>query len=949
MKIILIGLAGIFYSVFGYSLGHQWNANGADRTPQASLTPLFNGKDLSGWYTYLEGRGRDSDPKGVFTVSDGIIRISGEEWGSLTTGKEYANYHLTLEFKWGDKTFAPRKDNARDGGVLIHSQGADGAYDGKWMHSIECQIIEGGTGDILVVGDGSDNFSVTSTIKSGKGPKVFEPAGSNPITITGGRIDWPGRDPSWKDVLGFRGVEDVEHALGEWNTLEIIANGGDIKVFLNNRMVNHVWNSTPSKGRIQLQSEGAEMFFRRIDLVSLPRDFRFSYNSDANNMFVPSADSPEDFYPYVDEVAAAGVTSFFMSPNWGMPMNYPTKVGDMIGEYISEELEEKLSQPILNVRTLVAEGHDPLGLILDRARAHRMETFVSFRLNEVHAVEQEDNVIFDRFWREHPEWRIGKPGDPLSQIYIDILGPRTNPVVNGWLPGGLNFAAPEVREYRLAQLREVCERYDIEGLELDFQRFPMYFKPGEEKQGIGIMTGWMREVRSMVEEVGKKRGRSLLLAARILALPEQNRAIGLDPVSWARDGILDVVIAAHYLHNNFQLPVDEYRQLLPGDVPVYASVEVEPTIEQYRNIAYPLWQKNVSGIYLFNFFTSREGGKTPPYKSIREMGYPVIAKDTVLLVANKHSNTLSYINPKTFEVETTIPTGPNPHEIIVTPDHRYAYLSNYAPPGNTISVIDLVARKHIKQIHTGEYGRIHGTAMSPDGRYAYFTAGQSGYVIEIDTQTHEVRRTIPTHGKISHMVYVSPDGKYLLTSNIVSEDISVINRFTGELYKKIPAGKGVEGMAFTPDRKHLWALNQSGGSITIIDMQTLEPVETFDCPGMPVRIRFTADGKRALIPGWTKEGTLTVIDVATRKEIKRIRVGDYAIGTELSPDEKYAFVGCEDAGKVETNKDGEELITVSEKESDGVHVVNLETLEVETVIKTGLGPDPMIMWYPPVY
>ena len=150
--------------------------------------------------------------------------------------------------------------------------------------------------------------------------------------------------------------------------------------------------------------------------------------------------------------------------------------------------------------------------------------------------------------------------------------------------------------------------------------------------------------------------------------------------------------------------------------------------------------------------------------------------EPILLVANKHSNTLSYISLKTFEVIRTIPTGPNPHEIIVTPDQRTAYLSSYEPPGNTISVIDLVGKKLIKEISTGEYGRIHGTAMSPDGKYAYFTAGQSGYVIEVDTKTNEVTRQIPTHGKISHMVYVTPDWKYLLTANIVSENISVINR-----------------------------------------------------------------------------------------------------------------------------------------------------------------------------
>src|SRR5688572_22786552 len=150
-------------------------------------------------------------------------------------------------------------------------------------------------------------------------------------------------------------------------------------------------------------------------------------------------------------------------------------------------------------------------------------------------------------------------------------------------------------------------------------------------------------------------------------------------------------------------------------------------------------------------------------------------QEPTLLVANKHSNTLSFVNPNTFEVIETIPTGPNPHEITVTPDQKFAYLSNYAPPGNTISVVDLHRRKMVGEISTGQYTRIHGAAMAPDGKHAYFTAGQTGYIVEVDTRTNEVTRGIPTHGKISHTVYVSPDGKYLYTGNIVSENISVID------------------------------------------------------------------------------------------------------------------------------------------------------------------------------
>jgi YVTN family beta-propeller protein len=130
-------------------------------------------------------------------------------------------------------------------------------------------------------------------------------------------------------------------------------------------------------------------------------------------------------------------------------------------------------------------------------------------------------------------------------------------------------------------------------------------------------------------------------------------------------------------------------------------------------------------------------------------------------------------------------------------------------------------------------------------------------------------------------------------------------------------------------------------------MQTLEPIETFDCPGMPVRIQFTSDGKKALVAGWAKEGTLTVIDVATRREIKRIPVGNYAIGVQLSPDEKYAFVGCEDSLKPEVLPDGSERVKEHKADSDGVHVIEMKTLKVVSIIKTGLGPDPMVMWYPP--
>ena len=228
---------------------------------------LFNGKNLDGWYTFVQNRGRDIDPKKVFTVQDGMIRISGEEWGGITSNEEFENYRLIVEFKWGGKTFAPRLENARDSGILLHSVGEDGASDGIWMHSIECQVIEGGTGDFIVVGDGSKDFSITSPVAQEKqGSSYIFQSDGELATINSGRINWYGRDPNWKDVIDFRGSQDVEKPVGEWNKVECVVEGDEITIFLNGILVNHASNVKPNKGRIQIQSEGAEIFFRKVEL-----------------------------------------------------------------------------------------------------------------------------------------------------------------------------------------------------------------------------------------------------------------------------------------------------------------------------------------------------------------------------------------------------------------------------------------------------------------------------------------------------------------------------------------------------------------------------------------------------------------------------------------------------------------------------------------------------------
>lgn len=264
----------IFITGILFLTGQQSGENNTTSIQQkeSEKNKLFNGQNLDGWYTYLQHSGKNNDPKNVFTVKDGMIRISGEEWGCITTNEEFENYRLVTEFKWGEKTFEPRLNNARDCGILLHSQGEDGASGGIWMHSIECQIIEGGTGDIIVVGDGTDRFNVTCEVAAEKqgNSYIYKPGGKK-VTVNSGRINWFNRDPDWKDLLDFRGEKDVENPVGEWNTLECIADGDKLTFILNGVVVNEATNVKPQKGKIQIQSEAAEIFFRKIELTPLPR------------------------------------------------------------------------------------------------------------------------------------------------------------------------------------------------------------------------------------------------------------------------------------------------------------------------------------------------------------------------------------------------------------------------------------------------------------------------------------------------------------------------------------------------------------------------------------------------------------------------------------------------------------------------------------------------------
>lgn len=223
-----------------------------------------------------EKRSLTTDREEIWSIDDnGKLHVSGKAYGYIRTDAKYRDYHLVLEYTWGKKTWADRKERARDCGLLIHAYGEDGNFGDTWITSIEAQLIEGGSGDFLVLSPRGDaegeNASLTVEVGEDRdGNTVWQPGGEKK-TFEKGRINWRYRDPDWKDVKGFRGEKDVENPPGQWNRMEVICRNGSIRVLLNGEVVNEGTDAHPTEGYICLQSEGAEMFVRRYELWPLDR------------------------------------------------------------------------------------------------------------------------------------------------------------------------------------------------------------------------------------------------------------------------------------------------------------------------------------------------------------------------------------------------------------------------------------------------------------------------------------------------------------------------------------------------------------------------------------------------------------------------------------------------------------------------------------------------------
>ncbi len=247
-------------------------------------TTLFNGRDLTGWDTWLartapnsEPIGLNKDPAGVFSVVeiDGrpAIRVSGEQTGALSSIAPYGNYRLRLHYKWGEKQYGSGVGRPRNSGIVYHAHGQHGAFEGNHLEGVEFQFMSGAAGDAYTMGPVRAAATVTKTEQR----HAYDPVGN--------REEFASADaPAGRRVMRRHGKEKP---LGEWNTIELICYDNRSAHVLNGEIVLRLQHltlpadegpRTPlSAGKIQVQSQGHELFLRDIEILPLhaePAEFQ---------------------------------------------------------------------------------------------------------------------------------------------------------------------------------------------------------------------------------------------------------------------------------------------------------------------------------------------------------------------------------------------------------------------------------------------------------------------------------------------------------------------------------------------------------------------------------------------------------------------------------------------------------------------------------------------------
>jgi len=299
-----------------------------------------------------------------------------------------------------------------------------------------------------------------------------------------------------------------------------------------------------------------------------------------------------------------------------------------------------------------------------------------------------------------------------------------------------------------------------------------------------------------------------------------------------------------------------------------------------------------------------------------------------LLVLSKGDQTLSVVDPATLKVLGKVPSGPDPHEVIASADGRMAYIANYNGGGNIITPVDLVEMKELTPIDLGPLRAPHGVTFVA-GKL-WFTAEGSKAIASYDPATKKVDWILGTGQNRTHMIHVWPDLSRIVTSNVSSATMTIIERVTGGGRGRggpqtdwdetvVPVGGGAEGFDVSPDGTAIWAANAQDGTISIIDVASKKVTDTLAANVNGAnRLKFTPDGRHVFVSS-LGGAEVAILDTASKRDARRLKTGRGAAGIQMQPDGTRAYVAC--------------------TPDDYVAVVDLKTLEVAGRIEAGRQPD----------
>lgn len=289
-----------------------------------------------------------------------------------------------------------------------------------------------------------------------------------------------------------------------------------------------------------------------------------------------------------------------------------------------------------------------------------------------------------------------------------------------------------------------------------------------------------------------------------------------------------------------------------------------------------------------------------------------------LIVLNKNSNNASFIDLASGLIIATLPTGEGPHELVVSDDGRWAVGTNYNG-GDSLTVFDVLSLEVARTIDLGDYPRPHGIQFLPGQTEVVVTSETSGELVIVDFQSGSILGSVATSGRGSHMVALAENGELAFTSNLESNNVSVINLRRGRMQTAFRVPGRPEAITVNKSATEIWVGSNDEGVVSVLNSATGKVVSQWSDFSWPYRILLSDDERLAVIPDMNNND-LRFIDVVNKQELGKLNLGEVSPqGIIFHPNDQVLFLSL--AGK---NK---------------VMVIDRESRAVSGEYETGLAPD----------